>query len=295
MTTKLLAPTPFAEFQTSGASYTADGRGIIAAAATSDVIDLIRGGCTLLPAYNNLLATTDPDASNDSTQGYSVGSNWINNTARRAWTCLSTALGAAIWVLDGIVPGLGAEPANISTYFGGGSGTFLREGSLTRLVGNPIGGNTADITDDVLGSYTLPPSSFDVAGRGLRIIAQGSTGPTTNSKRVRLWFDATISAGVVTGGSIIADSGAWVNGATSNNNVGWQLVANVFKYGAPRSNTQYAQGTTILGGVHGGIGLPIFPAAIEASAIVIAVTGSSYTAGAANDVLANLFEVTATN
>jgi hypothetical protein len=295
MTTKLLAPAPFAEFQTSGASYTADGRGVIATVASGDVIDLLRGGCTLLPAYNNLLATTDPDASNDSIQGYSVGSNWINNSARRAWTCLSTTPGAAIWVLDGIVPGLGAEPANISTLFGGGSGTFLREGSLTRLVGNPIGGNTADITDDVLASYTLPPSSFDVAGRGLRITAQGSTGPTTNSKRVRLWFDATISSGVVTGGSIIADSGAWVNGATSNNNVGWQLVANAFKYGAPRSNTQYAQGTAILGGVHGGIGLPIFPAAIEASAIVIAVTGSSYTAGAAGDVIANLFEVTATN
>ena len=100
---------------------------------------------------------------------------------------------------------------------------------------------------------------------------------------------------MVTGGSVIADSGAWVNGATSNNNVGWQLVASVFKYGAPRSNTQYAQGTAILGGVYGGIGLPIFPTAIEVSAIVIAVTGSSYTAGAANDVIANLFEVTATN
>ena len=59
MTTQLLAPAPFAQFQTLGASYTADAKGVIAAAAIDDVSDLIRGGCTLLPAYHNLLATTD--------------------------------------------------------------------------------------------------------------------------------------------------------------------------------------------------------------------------------------------
>ena len=34
--------------------------------------------------------------------------------------------------------------------------------------------------------------------------------------------------------------------ATPNDNVGWQLTANVFKYGAVESNTQYAQGTRSL-------------------------------------------------
>ena len=33
MTTQLLAPAPFAQFQTLGASYTADAKGVIAAAA----------------------------------------------------------------------------------------------------------------------------------------------------------------------------------------------------------------------------------------------------------------------
>jgi hypothetical protein len=295
MSTKLYAPTPFAQFQTSGASYTADANGIIAAAATGDVIDLIRSGCTLLPAYDNLLATTDPNASNDNTQGYSVGSLWVNNTARRLWTCTSAATGNANWVLDGVVPGLGAEPSDISTYFGGGTATFFRGGNLTRVVGNPVGANTADEADDVLASYTLPPSSFDVAGRGLRITAQGSTGSTSNNKRIKLWFDATISAGVVTGGSVIADTGPWINVTIPNNNVGWQLMANVFKYGPGGSNTQYAQGTTILGGVHGGIGFPIFPTALESSAIVIALSGASYSAGAANDVVATWFEVNAMN
>ena len=91
---------------------------------------------------------------------------------------------------------------------------------------------------------------------------------------------------MVTGGNVIADTGPWVYGTIPNNNVGWQLTANVFKYGPANSNTQYAQGTVILGGIHGGIGLPVFPTAVESGAIVIALTGSSYTTGAANDVVA---------
>ena len=49
---------------------------------------------------NNLAATTDPGASNDTTQGYSVGSQWINTTTGRVWTCTGAAAGAATWVLD---------------------------------------------------------------------------------------------------------------------------------------------------------------------------------------------------
>ena len=295
MTTKLLAPAPFAQFQTLGASYTADAKGVIASAAAGDVIDLIRGGCTLLPAYNNLTATTDPGALSDNTQGYSVASRWLNITARRAWTCLSAATGAALWVIDGVVPGVGVEPANISTFFGGGAGTFFDEGNLNRQVGNPLGRNNADTTDDVLASYTLSASSFDAAGRGLCITAQGNTGPTTNNKRVKLWFNATISGASVTGGTVIADTGPWVNGTIPNNNVGWQLTANVFKYGTAGSNTQYAQGTAILGAVHGGIGTPAFMTAVESAAIVIAVTGSSFTSGVANVVVATWFEIDALN
>jgi hypothetical protein len=74
MTTKLFSPAAYARYQTSGASYTADAKGVIAAAAAGDVIDLIRSGCTMLPAYDNLSATTDPTGADDQTQDYSVGS-----------------------------------------------------------------------------------------------------------------------------------------------------------------------------------------------------------------------------
>jgi hypothetical protein len=102
-----------------------------------------------------------------------------------------------------------AEHLNL---FRGGSGAFLSEGNRFRRVGNPLAGNNADTTDDVLASYVLPASSFDVAGRGLCITAQGGTSPTTNNKRVKLWFNATISGASVTAGTMIADTGPWVNG-----------------------------------------------------------------------------------
>jgi hypothetical protein len=256
---------------------------------------LIRGGCSLLPDDNTFTAVTDPTELNDQTQGFSVGSRWFNTMGGRAWVCLSGAGDAAIWILDGVVPGSGAEPSNMRAYFGGGTGTLLAEGSLVRQLGNPLAGNSADTTDDVLASYTLPASSLDVSGRGVCITARGMTGHTSNDKRVKLWFDAKISVGGVMDGSVIADTGTWVDTIIPNNNVGWQLTSNVFKLGDPGSNTQYGQGSAILGGIHAGVSLPVFPTGIEAGAIVIALTGSSYSSGAANDLVANWFEVSAMN
>ena len=96
MTNRLLAPLPYARFQTSGGSYKADQKGVIAAAAIGDVIDLIRGGCTLLPDDNDFITTADPTELSDQTQGFSVGSRWFNTSAGRGWVCLSPAAGAAI-------------------------------------------------------------------------------------------------------------------------------------------------------------------------------------------------------
>jgi hypothetical protein len=47
---------------------------------------------------NNLGATTNPGASNDSTQGYEVGSQWFNTSTKTAWVCVSAAAGAANWI-----------------------------------------------------------------------------------------------------------------------------------------------------------------------------------------------------
>jgi|SRR5579859_1442330 len=48
----------------------------------------------------NITATTDPGVNNDNTQGYSVGSTWVNVTAGRVFIAISVATGAAAWVVN---------------------------------------------------------------------------------------------------------------------------------------------------------------------------------------------------
>ena len=56
---------------------------------------------------NNFEATADPTPADDSTQGYSVGSRWVNLVSDVIWTLVDdTAIGAAVWfsrsrVVDG--------------------------------------------------------------------------------------------------------------------------------------------------------------------------------------------------
>lgn len=51
----------------------------------------------LANAFSNLTATTNPTVSSDQTQGYSVGSTWVNTTTHNIFVCASAATGAAIW------------------------------------------------------------------------------------------------------------------------------------------------------------------------------------------------------
>jgi hypothetical protein len=46
---------------------------------------------------NNLSATTAPTSSNDSGQGYSVGSRWLDTTSDIAYTCLDASGSSAVW------------------------------------------------------------------------------------------------------------------------------------------------------------------------------------------------------
>ena len=311
ITLKMLAPAgaiPATVTDRAGNSYTPDAFGIVSVPAGDASVDLLRGGWTLAgitQARNNLAASADPGATNDNTQDFAPGSLWMNTTNNRLWSCQSAGTGAAVWYLAGVVPGLGSDPASMITAFGGGTNSFTEEGNLYRALSAAGVGNNADTTDDILFGFQLSAGSFDILGRGLCITAQGKTATNTNNKRAKIIFGATLAGstvtnGVITGGSasggtVIADTGAWVNGTTANSNVGWQLMTNVFKYGAAGSNTQYAQGTLILGAVHGGVALPSFPTVVESGVINVVLTGSSYTTGAANDVLANFLEINAMN
>lgn len=184
-------------------------------------------------------------------------------------------------------------------------GTLKTEGNIFRSISGAGVGNAADTTDDIIGGIALDAGAFDIAGRGLCITAQGTTGATTNNKRFKLFLNPTMSGqtvtnGLITGGHVtagtpIVDSGTWVNGTTANSAAGWQAICQLFKYGAAGSNTQLAQGSPILGILHGGIQAAQALTLTESGIINIVVTGASYTTGAANDVLLQMFEVNAMN
>lgn len=58
--------------------------------------------------------TTDPTVSDDSTQGYSIGSRWINTVTDDEWVCFSDAAGAAVWKST-VVAGSGITAATHKT------------------------------------------------------------------------------------------------------------------------------------------------------------------------------------
>jgi hypothetical protein len=241
----------------------------------------------------NFTPTGDPGVSADSTQGYQVGSLIINPTTNRAWRALSVAPGAAVWILEGVVPGVGIEPSNMITQFGAGTGSFFEEGNLLRQVsaaGITPAGTGADF---VLAVYTLPASSFDIAGRGINVMACGSTASNTNSKTMKLIYNATtaVVGTTVTGGTTIASLGL----NTTAGSGGWNLNANVFKAGAAGSNTQVALHEASQGGsVVGALQSPTTNlTATESGAIIIAVTGNAAVATA--DIALNFVEVNAMN
>jgi hypothetical protein len=51
----------------------------------------------VLKIQNNLSATSDPDVTNDVTEGYDVLSIWINQSTNEMFKCLNNAEGAAVW------------------------------------------------------------------------------------------------------------------------------------------------------------------------------------------------------
>lgn len=51
----------------------------------------------------NYTAVVAPTSSNDSLQGYSVGSEWVDTVTKNYYVCVSNSVGAAVWTLTGAV------------------------------------------------------------------------------------------------------------------------------------------------------------------------------------------------
>lgn len=66
----------------------------VASAATSRTN---LGLAAIVTAQSNLTAATNPGVGNDTTQGYAVGSVWVNTSSSTEYVCSSAATGAAVW------------------------------------------------------------------------------------------------------------------------------------------------------------------------------------------------------
>ena len=267
-------------------AYDADGTLRIKKVTLAQVATYLRGN-----NGNNTTATTDPGVSNDNTQGYFVGSLWVNTTNGRVWIAQAVATGAAAWALA-VVPGTGIEPSSNLEQFGAGTATVLAEGNINRQISAAGINPGATGADNVLAFFSIPANSFDISGRGIGITAQGSFAATANTKQVKLIFNpatAVVGSTVGAGGTTVADSGA-----IATNNLGWSLQANVFKYGANGSNTQIGlHQQAQIGNAVANLLKPSLITATESGAILVAVTGNATTA--ASDIVFNFLEVNAMN
>lgn len=215
--------------------------------------------------------------------GSNAGSNLqLQGIADDGTTIISTA-----WTLTRST-GVLVLASSTQTAAGGSAGTFGDEGNINRQISSTgITPGTTAAQDTVLATYTLPASAFDQSGRGISITAAGSFAANADSKDVKIFYNCTtaVVGSAVTGGTVIADSGA-----VTTNGGGWELSANVFKYGAAASNTQIAiHSQAQTGGTVSALLAPQLVTAVESGGIIIAVTGRNVTS--ANDCVFNWLEV----
>jgi hypothetical protein len=145
--------------------------------------------------------------------------------------------------------------------------------------------------DNVLAVYTLPASFFASAGIGVNIMVQGNC-PNNNAKTIKIiWSPTTAGVGqTVTGGTTIATLTASGAGSTG----GFQLEANIFKYGNPGSNTQIAlHQSSQVGSLLTALSAPSLLTSTESGPITIAVTGNATTA--VGDIALNFLELFGVN
>lgn len=64
----------------------------------------------------NKTATTDPTITDDSTQGYEVGSTWVNTQTDESFTCVDAAPGSAIWLSTTSGGGTASEVSFFDAY-----------------------------------------------------------------------------------------------------------------------------------------------------------------------------------
>jgi hypothetical protein len=236
-------------------------------------------------------ATADPTSANDGSQGFGPGSEWLNLANGRLWTCAINTVGAAMWAFSGVATSLGGEPSGITTQFGSGTNFFPEEGNVYRNTIWPGTSPAGTGSQYVLDALALSANSFDKALRGLQITGAGSFAANGDSKTLQLVASNTAQVP----GQVVASAPTVIatTGAVTTNGGGWEIAANLFKYGSSGSNTQVAlHSQAQVGAAVSGLQAPVQLTLNEGAIIYLALTAQTTTA---TDVVENWFEINAMN
>ncbi len=191
---------------------------------------------------SNLVATVAPTVGNDDTEGYAVGSIWIDNTGGVDYLCADASTGAAVWLAHG-APG-GGE-ANDAENVGAGAGVYKDKSGVNvrlRSITTPGDEIAAAVSGDgnevelsigsgaTLGSLANVDPAVDTADEGSHLVllecppgtktwrplagggGGGGSGPSTFAALLDTDF-----VGLVDGNLAVyeASSGTWIPFTTS--------------------------------------------------------------------------------
>lgn len=142
-----------------------------------------------LALTNNFAATTNPTSSNDSSQGYSPGSVWINVTDSLSFVCVVSSVGAAVWLQTSSA---GEQNAQFVAPDDGDASLSGGESTVT----NTNGGSAALIGGAGNGTGLQGPA-----------IVRGSVVLTKQPAAAALTTSATLTVAQLIGGALSANQG----------------------------------------------------------------------------------------
>lgn len=128
-------------------------------------------------AKHNLTATAPPTASNDETQSYQPGSQWIDSTTQTAYYCVDATAGAAIWRTLGTVE----QTSDVAIATGGPNETFT--GFFSK---NPIPGSVRCYFNGLI----LDPSGYSVTGLNLSLLDAVNGYSTEAGDKIIAWYSS---------------------------------------------------------------------------------------------------------